>query len=105
MRSGREGLFLMMRLVQYPVARRRALQFGLAAIYCSAGFGTTPYAEAQQISAPLASAAPTADAPKPLLSLAQTAEPTAGSAGPQDGKLSLSLKQAFKMALENNLDL
>jgi outer membrane protein len=105
MRSGREGLFLMMRLVQYPVARRRALQFGLAAIYFSAGFGTASCAEAQQISAPLASPAPTADAPKPLLSLAQTAEATAGPAGPQDGKLYLSLRQAFKMALENNLDL
>lgn len=91
----------MMRLVQYPAARRRALQFGLAAIYFSAGIGAAPCAEAQQISTPLASAAPTADAPKPLLSLAQTAAP----AGRQDGKLYLSLRQAFKMALENNLDL
>jgi hypothetical protein len=41
------------------------------------------------------------DAPIPLLPLAQTA----GPANPQDGKLYLSLRQAFKMALENNLDL
>jgi outer membrane protein TolC len=45
------------------------------------------------------------DAPMPLLSFAQTAARTGEPANPQDGKLYLSLRQAFKMALENNLDL
>ena len=45
------------------------------------------------------------DAPTPLLSLAQTAAQTGEPANSQDGKLYLSLRQAFKMALENNLDL
>jgi outer membrane protein len=97
----------MMGLVQYSVARRRALQFGLAAICFSAVSGAAPCAEAQQISAALGSPAPApmADAPIPLVSLAQTAAQTARPANPQDGKLYLSLPQAFKMALENNLDL
>jgi outer membrane protein len=95
----------MIGLVQYSGARRRALQFGLAAFCFSAASGAAPCAEAQQISAALGSAAPMADAPIPRLSLAQTAAQTAGPANPQDGKLYLSLRQAFKMALENNLDL
>jgi outer membrane protein len=99
----------MMGLVQYSAARRRALQFSLAAICFSAVSRPAPFAEAQQISAAFGSTAPKADAgadaPVPLLSLAQTAAETAGPANPQDGKLYLSLRQAFKMALENNLDL
>ena len=103
----------MMGLVQYSVVRRRALQFGLSAICFSVVLRGTPYAEAQQLSAALRASAPSAneatnavpDAPMPLLSLAQTAAQTAGPANPQDGKLYLSLRQAFKMALENNLDL
>lgn len=95
----------MMGLIQYSVARRRALQFGLAAICFSSVSGAAPCADAQQISAPFGGAAPMTDAPIPLLSLAQTAAQTAGPANPQDGKLYLSLRQAFKMALENNLDL
>ena len=103
----------MMGLVKYSAARRRALQFSLAAICFSAVLRPAPFAGAQQISAALGSTAPKADAranartdaPVPLLSLAQTAAETAGPANPQDGKLYLSLRQAFKMALENNLDL
>jgi outer membrane protein len=103
----------MMGLVQYSAARHRALQFSLAAICFSAISGTAQFAKAQQISAALGSTAPKADkganaragARIPLLSLAQTAADTAGPANPQDGKLYLSLRQAFKMALENNLDL
>jgi outer membrane protein len=88
-------------LVQYSVARRGALQIGLAAVCFSAVLVPAPFAAAQQIHAALATAAPMPDAPLPLLSLAQTA----GPANPQDGKLYLSLRQAFTMALENNLDL
>jgi outer membrane protein TolC len=88
-------------LGQYSVARRRALQIGLAAICFSPVLLPAPFAAAQQIPAALGTAAPMPDAPLPLLPLAQTA----GPANPQDGKLYLSLRQAFKMALENNLDL
>jgi outer membrane protein len=107
----------MMGLVQYSAMRRRALRFGLAAICSSAILGAAPFTEAQQISAGLGIAAPIAnagintgtdarpDAPIPQLLLAQTPAQTVGPANPQDGKLYLSLRQAFKMALENNLDL
>jgi outer membrane protein TolC len=85
------------------------LQFGLAAICFSVVLRAAPCAEAQQLSAVLGTSAPLSnvvpnavpDAPLPLLSLAQTAQP----ATPEDGKLYLSLRQAFTMALENNLDL
>ena len=85
--------------------KRRALQFGLAVICFSVVLQAAPCVEAQQVSAALRTSAPVPnavpDAPIPLLSLAQTA----GPANPQDGKLYLSLQQAFTMALENNLDL
>jgi outer membrane protein len=88
---------------------RRALQFGLAAIFLSVVLWAAPLAEAQQVSAALRTSAPSSngvpDAPTPLLSLAQTAAQTAGPVNPQDGKLYLSLRQAFTMALQNNLDL
>jgi outer membrane protein len=99
----------MMGLGHYSVGKGRALQFGLAAICFSIVLWAAPCAEAQQVSAALSTSAPLAnavpDAPTPLLSLAQTAAQTTGPANPQDGKLYLSLRQAFKMALENNLDL
>jgi outer membrane protein len=91
----------MMGLGRYSVSGRRVL---LASICFSVILLAAPCAEAQQVSAalgtsPLAGAVP--DAPIPLVSPEQTAEP----AKPQDGKLYLSLQQAVKMALENNLDL
>ena len=92
----------MMGFLQYPVARRCALQLGHAAFYLSAASCLVSCAEAQQTPVALGSPAPIANAPKPqLLSLAVAAAP----ANPQDGKLYLSMQQAFKMALENNLDL
>ena len=103
----------MIGLVQYSATRRRALHFGLAAICSSTMLAALPFAEAQQISSALEMAAPMAstgtnarpDAPMPQLALAQTPAQTVEPANPQDGKLYLSLRQAFKMALENNLDL
>ena len=104
-------------LGQYSVVGRRALQFALSAICFSLVLPGAPYAQAQQNPAPLrtstawANAVPNVmpnavpDAPMPLMSLAQTAAQTGEPANPQDGKLYLSLRQAFKMALENNLDL
>ena len=46
-------------------------------------------------------------APQPSISLAQApgTPPTATPASPQDGRLYLSLQQAFQMALKNNLDI
>ena len=98
-------------LGQYSVVGRRALQFALSAICFSLVLPGAPYAQAQQnpaalrTSAALANAGTNAvpDAPMPLLSLAQTQ--TVGPASPQDDNLYLSLRQAFKMALENDLDL
>src|SRR5580658_7730915 len=98
----------MMGLDHYSV-ERRALQFVLAAIFFSAVLWAAPCAEAQQVSTALRTSAPSSnavpDAPTPLLSLARTAAQTAGPVNPQDGKLYLSLRQAFTMALQNNLDL
>jgi outer membrane protein TolC len=58
-------------------------------------------AAAQQPSGALQNTADVVDAPRPSLSLAQTASP----ANPQDGRLYLSLQDAFRMALKNNLDI
>ena len=58
-------------------------------------------AAAQQPSSALQNRAEVVDAPRPSLSLAQTAAP----ANPQDGRLYLSLQDAFRMALKNNLDI
>jgi outer membrane protein TolC len=98
---------------QYSAVKRRALQFGLSAICFSVILPGAPYAQAQQNAAALRTSASLAytgtnavpNAPEPLLSLAQTAAQTGDQANPQDGKLYLSSRQAFKMALENNLDL
>jgi outer membrane protein len=103
----------MMGLGHYSVTERRASQFGLAAICFSVVLQAAPCAGAQQISAAFGTSAPLSDSvsnavpetPMPLLSLAKTAAQTAEPANPQDGKLYLSLRQAFTMALENNLDL
>jgi outer membrane protein TolC len=58
-------------------------------------------AAAQQPSGALQNTAEVVDAPRPSLSLAQTASP----ANSQDGRLYLSLEDAFRMALKNNLDI
>jgi outer membrane protein len=56
---------------------------------------------AQQPSDTLHNTAGVVDAPLPSLSLSQTPAP----ANPQDGRLYLSLQQAFRMALKHNLDI
>jgi outer membrane protein len=60
---------------------------------------------AQQPSGTLHSMAGIADAPRPSLSLAQTPVNVPSQANPQDGRLYLSLQEAFQMALKNNLDI
>jgi outer membrane protein len=87
-------------LVRYSMAQRCALQVGQAAICFFALLLPAPFAKAQQVRAAHATAVPMPDAPIPH-TLEQTTEP----ANPQDSKLYLSLRQAFKMALENSLDL
>jgi outer membrane protein TolC len=62
-------------------------------------------AEAQQSSGTLHNTAGIADAPWPSLSLAQTPLSAPPPATPQDGRLYLSLQEAFGMALKNNLDI
>jgi hypothetical protein len=85
----------------YSIARRGAGQaFGWfiagSALVCVA---------AQQPSGTLHSMAGIADAPRPSLSLAQTPVNVPSQANPQDGRLYLSLQEAFQMALKNNLDI
>jgi outer membrane protein TolC len=86
---------------RYSIARRGAGQaFGWfiagSALVCVA---------AQQPSGTLHSMAGIADAPRPSLSLTQTPVNVPSQANPQDGRLYLSLQEAFQMALKNNLDI
>jgi outer membrane protein len=62
-------------------------------------------AAAQQPSEALHNTAGVVDAPRPSLSLAQTPVSAPTPANPQDGPLYLSLQEAFRMALKNNLDI
>jgi hypothetical protein len=62
-------------------------------------------AAAQQPSGTLHNSAGVLDAPRPLLSLAQTPGNPPTPASQQDGPLYLSLQEAFRMALKNNLDI
>jgi outer membrane protein len=62
-------------------------------------------AAAQQPSRTLHKTAGVVDAPRPSLSLAQTPVTAPAPANPQDGRLYLSLQEAFRMALKNNLDI
>jgi outer membrane protein TolC len=62
-------------------------------------------AAAQQPSGTLQNTAGVVDAPRPSLSVAQTPVSAPAPANPQDGRLYLSLQEAFRMALKNNLDI
>jgi outer membrane protein TolC len=59
----------------------------------------------QQSSGTLHNTAGVVDAPRPSLPLAQTPVSAPAPANPQDGRLYLSLQEAFRMALKNNLDI
>jgi outer membrane protein len=69
------------------------------------GWSLVGAAAAQQPSGTFHNTAGMADAPRPSLSLAQNPGNAPGPASPQDGRLYLSLQQAFQMALKNNLDI
>jgi len=60
---------------------------------------------AQQAPGTLHNSAGVVDAPRPLLSLTQMPESPPTPASPQDGPLYLTLQEAFRMALKNNLDI
>jgi outer membrane protein len=62
-------------------------------------------AAAQQPSGTFHNSAGIADAPRLSLFLGQTPVSTPAPANPQDGRLSLSLQDAFRMAFKNNLDI
>jgi outer membrane protein len=86
----------------YSVARHGA---GQAFRWLIAGCALVCVAAAQQPSGTLHNMAGVADAPRPSLSLAQTPLSAPPPANPQDGRLYLSLQEAFRMALKNNLDI
>ena len=62
-------------------------------------------AAAQQPSGPFHNAVGIADAPRAAVFLGQTSVSAPAPANPQDGRLYLSLQEAFRMALKNNLDI
>jgi outer membrane protein TolC len=86
----------------YSVARHGA---GQAFGWLIAGCALVCVAAAQQPSGTLHNTAGVADAPRPSLSLTQTPLSAPPPANPQDGRLYLSLQEAFRMALRNNLDI
>ena len=91
----------MRRFFRYSFARGGA---GPAFRWLIAGCALVGVAAAQQSSATLHNMAGIADAPRPSLLLGQT--PVSSPAvNPQDGRLYLSLQEAFRMALKNNLDI
>jgi outer membrane protein len=61
-------------------------------------------AAAQQPSGTFQKAAGIADTPRPSVFLVQTPVSAPAPANPQDGRIYLSLQEAFRMALKNNLD-
>jgi len=87
---------------RFFVARHEA---GQAFRWFVAGCALACGAVAQQPSQTLHNTAGVVDAPRPSLSLAQTPLSTPTPVNPQDGPLYLSLQEAFRMALKNNLDI
>ena len=89
-------------LFRFFVARQEAGQAFRGYI---AGCALACGAVAQQPSDTLHNTAGVVDAPRPSPSLAQTPVSATAPANPQDGPLYLSLQEAFRMALKNNLDI
>jgi outer membrane protein len=89
-------------LFRFFVARHEAEQ---AFRWFIAGCALACGAAAQQPSETLHNTAGVVDAPRPSLSLAQTPVSAPTPANPQDEPLYLSLQEAFRMALKNNLDI
>jgi outer membrane protein len=87
---------------RFSVARHGA---GQAFRWFIAGCALACVAAAQQPFGTPHNTAEVVDAPRPSLLLAQTPVTTPAPANPQDGRLYLSLQEAFRMALKNNLDI
>jgi outer membrane protein len=87
---------------RYSVARHGA---GRAFRWLITGCALVGVAAAQQLSGTRENTAGIEDAPRPSLSLAQTGLSAPAPPNPQDGRLYLSLQEAFRMALKNNLDI
>jgi outer membrane protein len=92
----------MSRFFRYSVARSGAGQAFRWFITWSA---LVSVAAAQQPSGTLHNTAGIVDAPRPSLLLVQTAVSAPAPAIPQGGRLDLSLQEAVRMALKNNLDI
>jgi outer membrane protein len=89
-------------LFHFFVARHEAEQ---AFRWFIAGCALACGAAAQQPSETLHNTAGVVDAPRPSESLGKTPVSAPTPANPQDGPLYLSLQEAFRMALKNNLDI
>jgi hypothetical protein len=87
---------------RYSVAPHGA---GRAFRWFIAGCALVCVAAAQQPSGTPHNTAGVADDPRPSLLLAQRPVSAPAPANPQDGRLYLSLQEAFRMALKNNLDI
>ena len=92
----------MSRFFRYSVARSGA---GQAFRWFITRCALVSVAVAQQPSGTLHNTAGIVDAPRPSLLLVQTAVSVPAPAIPQGGRLSLSLQDAVRMALKNNLDI
>ncbi|MGC2401289.1 MAG: TolC family protein [Acidobacteriaceae bacterium] len=92
----------MSRFFRYSVARSGA---GRAFRWFITRCALVSVAAAQQPSGALHNTAGIVDAPRPTFLLAQTAVSAPAPAIPQGGRLSLSLQEAVRMALKNNLDI
>jgi hypothetical protein len=89
-------------LFRFSIARHGA---GRAFMWLLAGCALVGVAAAQRPLGLPHDSAEVVDAPRPALLLAQTPVTTPAPANPQDGRLYLSLQEAFRMALKNNLDI
>jgi outer membrane protein len=92
----------MSRFFRYAVARGGA---GQAFRWFITRCALVTVAVAQQPSGTLHNMAGIVDAPRPSLLLVQTPVSAPGRANPQGGQLNLSLQEAVRMALKNNLDI
>jgi outer membrane protein len=92
----------MSRFFRYSVARSGA---GQAFRWFITRCALVSVAVAQQPSGTLHDTAVVADAPRPSLLRVQTPVSAPAPANPQDGRLYVSLQEAVRMALKNNLDI
>jgi outer membrane protein len=94
------------RVSRRSAARRNSrLSLSHFAAACATACVLVSVATAQQPPQKLSAAAALVNAPAPSPSLTYIEENAAAPANPQDGRLNLTLEQAFAMAMKNNLDI